>query len=427
MDQFNSETEAIAFLAKNPEKIFEYDDSGNTALHILADKRFRTLQKKLLDEHPSLVSSRNDNGETPLFGAIDEWNVWLVERIIHIDPSVVTMTDKDGTTPFIFSIIEPYPDLNVVKLLLPFTGVEDKMRFMFGTHGRFRTLHSHIIRTYPEVCECRFDDGDTILHALAHHDNVDCIELVKELFGNDLAMIANDNGEYPLEHASHYRTFLTLFDMYPEALSHIDIDCLDIKTLKENLDKFVPMLKQMPQILSAKDRDGKTIAMNAAREGTINRSMVKAMFEANPESFLLTNRKRQTFMHDVARYKPKGWETMLDHIIDAYPRVLDMKDKHGKTCIEYALQNHVFYPEKKNRARFVSRCLRYRPIPECWDVFVKPSWELSRSFGAILARSEEEASHAILAIERDDRIRVQNICKYCNLPRDILKKIIAKL
>jgi hypothetical protein len=105
-----------------------------------------------------------------------------------------------------------------------------------------------------------------------------------------------------------------------------------------------------------------------------------------------------------------------------------MKDKRGKTCIDYALENSFFYPETKNRSRFVAKCLRYRSISECWDVFAKPSWELSRSFGAILARSEEEAGHAILSIERDDRIRIQNIVKYCrDVPTDVLKMILTRL
>jgi hypothetical protein len=216
--------------------------------------------------------------------------------------------------------------------------------------------------------------------------------------------------------------------MYPDALSRIDISRLETKTLKENLDRFVLILDKMPQVLSAKDNHGSTLAMIAARDETINRTMVKIMFDANPESFLLANKRGLTFMHCVTHYKPKHWHVMLDLIIDAYPHVLDMKDKRGKTCIDYALGNQFFYPETKNRSRFVAKCLRYRPIPECWDVFAKPSWELSRSFGAILARSEEEAGHAILLIERDDRIRIQNICKYCrDVPADTLKMILTRL
>jgi hypothetical protein len=120
---------------------------------------------------------------------------------------------------------------------------------------------------------------------------------------------------------------------------------------------------------------------------------------------------------------------MCDKIVEMYPYMLFEKDSIGKSALDYATEDIGGYGSfQVARDIFFSMCLKYTALPDkCWRKFKGIVPSLTKSFGAILSRSEKEAAWAFEFLPRKEREYIQSLLLlHIDVPNDLKTGIIAK-
>jgi hypothetical protein len=189
----------------------------------------------------------------------------------------------------------------------------------------------------------------------------------------------------------------------------------------------IDLIRDMPEVLKIQDNNGLTVVMHmiSRLQPYLNTALVSELFKLCPDSFLLLDNTKRSFVHHITLYKNVKWHSACTDILAAYPHMLFWKDSIGKTPLDYAIEDIGGYGSfQLAREIFIATCLKFTTIPEKYWCFDTPCSYLAKSFGHILARSEKEASWAFEFLPEKDRTLIHTIL-LADMPADIKTKIIA--
>jgi ankyrin repeat protein len=434
MEGIHEEKYVMEWLRSSPDEVHCVDSNEDTLLHIYSESRYESLQVMILEMYPDIIHESNCQGRTPIFAAISSRNARLVEKIVRIDPTVVNSPDEYGYSPVSYEM-SSYGSAKIMETLWPH--IKDDIHTLanmfvgsLGTH----TKCVFVLENAPELYDYDFGHGRTILHEVASSSNeLDATNVTRHICKRrpDLTSALDDLGKLPFHLCVSMKIARVLFAANPDAILVADgkgrTPLHYKKEMGLDVEPLLSMIREYPRVLSVRDVNGRTIAMNSFDHCYYDSELISNMFDINPESFLLKDTKMRTFVHGAAIYKFANWHSACERIVARYPGVLFEKDSSSKTPLDYAIEEIGGYGNfQLAKEIFISKCLRHTALPTKFWIFDGIVPHLTNSIGSILVRSEEEAVRAMRHMPRRDVEYIQSLLMFCDLSSDAKNLIVSK-
>ncbi|KAG5792671.1 hypothetical protein H9Q69_008293 [Fusarium xylarioides] len=253
------------------------DDENKTPLHLAAQKGFRSVVKKLLDEGAADVSVGDEDGWTPLHFACSEGHTEVIDELLSHDADP-RLTDSFGKNPLHLASRD-------------------------GQEAAFNV----IFKKYPELLGKTTKAGITPLHFAILYSNEKIVDIcLKEGAALD---VKDNDGWTPLMTAVVFKN-------------------------KDTMDKLIQLLKkgvesELSTHLDAPDNDGRTPLMVACEMGWIE--AVEDLGSAGASYEALDYRGRTALHYAVESGKIPTIKTAIEK---SDPRLLLETDVTGRSAFE---------------------------------------------------------------------------------------------
>ena len=444
-DKVYSEDFVIEYIMENPDEVHCVDHNEDTLLHIYSARSYENLQDFVMDLWPSVVHEPNNQGRTPIYSAIDSRNDCLVRNIIQRDPSVMYHQDNQGISPLDYEMTM-FSTGAILKHMLPFVfelDLGEILKLVRYSRGAMEKC-AIILEKVPALYEYRTEIGNTVAHVIVESSYKETAKSILRYVHSkrpDLFLTTNANGELPAHLAWSLDMIGVIFDLCSESLRVQDArgktplhHAIYSTMYNRNLDvaTFSRISSTMPDVLSIQDNEGLTIAMTLVlrSDTVIMKNVVSVIVNKNPESMLLRDKQCRTFLHHCAIYKPTHWFDLAEDVVKTYPHTIFDTDKLNKSVLDYGTDDIGGYGNfSLARFIFVSQCLKYTAIPDKYWIFSGTAPSLTRSFGAILRRSYDEARRAFGFLPEKDRKKIREtlFCLNTRLHKDVVHHILSKM
>ena len=435
MNRLYKEDYILEYLSNNQDSVCCVDINEDTLLHMYTAKKYDKVQDLILELRPDIIHYQNMQGRTAIFNAIDARNEDLVAKIVDFDWSVLLHTDEDGISPFYYEFTT-FGNADIMKILLPHAvefydtaDIFDMFGCCFGSIDKV----IYMLEALPWIYDYRSETMENVLHLIVSQGSQERARtIVKQVYKTHPEMFTGVNmkGQTPAHMARDFDMLNLIYKLCPESILVRDVNgkipLHSSHHMYSSNTICIDLIRDMPEVLQIQDQNGLTVVMHmiSRLQPYLNTALVSEIFKLCPESFLLLDNKKRTFVHHITMYKNAKWHSACTDILAVYPHILFWKDSIGKTPLDYANEDIGGYGSfKLAREIFIATCLKYIAIPEKYWCFDIPCSYLSKSFGHILNRSEKEASWALEFLPEKDRTLVHTIL-LANIPADIKKQII---
>jgi ankyrin repeat protein len=436
MNKVYEEEYILEYLSNNEDSVSCVNINEDTLLHMYTAKKYGKVQDLILELRPDIIHDQNRQGQTALFNAIDARNEYLVAKIVEIDSSVLLHTDEDGMSPLYYEFTT-FGNADIMKILLPYA-VElydaDSILDMFGCFFGSLDKVKYMLKALPWIYDYRSETMDTVLHLIVSQGTQararTLVEHVHKMHP-ELFTVVNMKGQTPAHMARDYNMLNLIYKLCPESILMRDVNgkipLHSSHHMYASNTICIDLIRDMPEVLKIQDNNGLTVVMHmiSRLQPYLHTALVSELFKLCPESFLLLDNTKRSFVHHITMYKNTNWHSACTGILAAYPYMLFWKDSVGKTPLDYATEDIGGYGSfKLAREIFIATCLKFTAIPEKYWCFDTSCSYLTKSFGHILARSQQEASWAMEFLPEKDKTLIHTIL-LADMPADIKTKIIA--
>ena len=322
----------LKILKSNRHLIDQVDEDGNTPLHYAALGDLGLIRS--LIELGATVNVANKHGYTPIMLAATSDDEHSAISFFHILRAQAYIPNHELSV--LFHVVVNRSGSQKVKLLverelhrrLIFHHIprdepaKDKEKYNSQSTQGLTIFHETVISGNLQLIEYFFqtgfidnpdmvdDNGNTLLHYAVSHDITEGFQIITFLLEKGANINSkNNNGDTPLHYAV-YRGDNYLVEFLGE---------------------------QGVELKSIENKQGLT-PIDAVFQSEVHCTMLLALLPHLPERL---NKKGQTIFHLVAKYRIKGWNEIIEYIVDGDLEDvmvnIDAEDNDGNTAFNIAI------------------------------------------------------------------------------------------
>ena len=347
--------------------------NGRTALHYASLSLNLPLVKELIITYQLDPHQADSNGRLPIHYAAQSGDILLLELYVKTYKCSVSVTNNNGwnivhysssrgRTHFIKYIVNQYPELRAVHILVE-EGQLNVLKYLIDnnycnpnvTDHQDRTpLHVAVVADQFEILEYLLEskskacinvqdkDGDTSLHLACDRGQQKMVSLLSSAYlsTNINLLVTNKKGQTPLHLAA--------------AAGH--------KDSAEALLHEVTSRSTHQDLLTARDNEGCTVFHTACSNGHLD--VFRYLCRVYPEGVTSLDNRRRGLLHAACE---GGEIEIVKELVEKYKLDPESQDKDGITCLHLLAERRDIILEAQgniNIYQYLRHHIDSNPIPK---------------------------------------------------------------